>query len=67
MPGAATSLTMGTVSGDVQIKDSSSERALVRTVSGDIDIDARDAAGAAETVSGERAPHVGAAADVSDF
>ena len=33
----ATSLTMGTVSGNVQVRESSSERALVRTVSGDIE------------------------------
>jgi hypothetical protein len=33
----ATSLTMGTVSGNVQVRESSSDRALVRTVSGDIE------------------------------
>jgi DUF4097 and DUF4098 domain-containing protein YvlB len=33
----ATSLTLGSVSGTVQVKDSTSDRALVRTVSGDIE------------------------------
>lgn len=33
----ATSLTMGTVSGNIQVKESSSARALVRTVSGDVE------------------------------
>ena len=33
----ATSLTLGSVSGSVQVKDSTSQRALVRTVSGDIE------------------------------